>query len=63
MRVLKELVDATVDGDETEGKIWSLRQNVLKRETAIEVPRCQVIGEETKSREHPTSKKKGKRRT
>lgn len=39
------------------------KKKVLKRETAIEVPRCQVIGEETKSREHPMSKKKGKRRT
>lgn len=63
MIVLKELVEATVGGDETEGKIRSLRQKVLKRERAIEVPRCQVIGEETKSREHPKSKKKGKRKT
>lgn len=56
-------MDATVGGDETEGKIWSLRQKVLKRERAIEAPRCQVIGEEAKSREYPKSKKKGKRRT
>lgn len=47
-------------GDETEGKIWSLRQKVLKRERAKEAPRCQVIGEETKSREYPKSKKRAR---
>lgn len=58
-------MDGAVDRDETEGKIWSPRKKNLKRERAIEAPRCHTrsIGDGTNSKEYTKSKKKGKRRT
>lgn len=39
-----QLVDAAVGEEETEGKIWSPRKKIIKRERTIEAPRCHIKG-------------------